>query len=418
MSAHTWDDALLARLAGSDEIRSQDALFQAYREQHTVTRKEFREHIAALSLDLRRSDNTGADSVVINDNTATVTVENATDLGDADELMRKVGLDPAEWLVQSVTLKEWDAMTGQSRENEVVRMTGLVVRLLRRISLELVAPAVDVKPRKPAKRTVQRDGRLIVFLPDQHCPYHDPALHDAVCRFLSVVQPHEVGCLGDGLDNPTISRFRDNPAWNAAVQEGIQSYFQVLRDYTEATPSAFWKLLGNHDWRLDTELLARAERMYDIRPAQWGDEPEDRALSLNRLLHLKQLGVELVEPELEGDDYNHAVRWVTPRLAAIHGKKVKNGAVGHAQDMGVSVVMGHTHDQSHRVVTRWEANRRYHLDAAECGTLRAIAPSVGYASYPKSVQGFGTAEVFGDESHALDLARWDGEFLSWRGQRF
>jgi predicted phosphodiesterase len=160
---------------------------------------------------------------------------------------------------------------------------------------------------------------LVVFVSDQHAPYQDPVLHKAFLTFLQETQPDEVVLGGDGADFPSISRHRDNPAWNADPQACIQGTFDVYSDYREAAPNArFRKLKGNHDVRLETELLNRAERMYGLKPATIDGE-ESEALSLKRLLHLNRLNIELIESPLPGDGYEHAQVNITPLLGARHG---------------------------------------------------------------------------------------------------
>ena len=349
---------------------------------------------------------------------ATLVTVPAPQLGDMAELMRERGLDPDEWEVKNAVLNEWDSNAG---DGQIIKLRQLKLHLVRKTPIEFVFPAVDVKVRtfRPSKPVKGAPVVHAVFA-DSHAPYYDVGMHDAVCNLIAGdLDPDVLIDLGDLGDYPTISKFRDNPAWSAPVKACIDTSFQILADRRAASQTARMVLLkGNHDWRLETELLARAERMYHIMPAEIPGEQQFRGNSLHTLLHLDRINCELIEPELDGDDYNHAEFWLTPNLAAIHGKAIKNGAVAHANDMGVSVVMGHTHHQSHHVVTRWENDRRYHLDAVEVGTGRAIGKSVGYANRPKSEQGFAVATTFPDDGHQIELVRWDGRFLSWRGNRY
>lgn len=343
---------------------------------------------------------------------ATVISRPSPDLGDIDTLLRERRLDPAEWEVKSATLNEWDSPTG-----DVLKQ--LKVSLTRKVDVAWLFPAVDVKPRSVSRaRRVSRAGAVAVCLPDQHAPLHDSALHEAVCGFLSRFAHDQLVCLGDLGDYPSISRFRDSGAakWMASAQECIQGSFNLLSDYRSVTDADIKLLKGNHDWRLETELLSRAERLYGIKPADIPGSEQIPATSLRHLLHLDQLGIDLIEPQIEGDDYNHAEHWLSPRLVCIHGKAVKNGAEKHAESIGASVVMGHTHKQTHTTVSRWDNDRLTHLDAVEAGTLRELGTSIGYANRPKSQQGFAVATVLADGSHTIELARWNGKQLLFRGE--
>lgn len=380
-----------------------------------VTTIKSRAH--ALGISIREL--TGADArvsfqmtpgVKITGDNAEVISQPSVQLGDIDALLRERGLDPQEWEVKSATLNEWDSPTG-----DVLKQ--LKVTLTRKVDRGWLFPAVDVKPRA-VKARKRAGGKVAVCLPDQHAPLHDPKLHEAVCQFLAAFDHDEIVCLGDLGDYPAISRFRDSGAqkWMASAQDCIQSSFEVLSDYRSASQRPIKLLKGNHDWRLETELLSRAERLYGIKPAEIPGTDQVPATSLRHLLHLDDLRVDLVEPLIEGDDYNHAEYWLSPRLVCIHGKQVKKGAEKHAESIGTSVVMGHTHKQVHSTLSRWDNDRLVHLDAVEAGTLRELGTSIGYANRPRSQQGFAVATILGDGSHTIELARWNGTRLLFRGE--
>ena len=356
-------------------------------------------------------------STKVNGDIAVIVTPPAPDLGDLEALIRERGLDPDCWDILDAVLNEWDSNAG---DGQIVKLRQLKVRLRRRMPLDWIFPAVDVQPRivKPAKPSA--GSRTVVLLGDQHAPYHDRNLHAAVLALVAHLHPDEVVCLGDLGDYASISRFRDNPAWCAGPQECIQTSFEILSDYRAATDGAIVLLKGNHDWRLETELLARAERMYGIKPAEVPGAESVPAFSLRHLLHLDELGVRFVEPDLEGDDYSHAEYWLTDRLVAIHGKHVRNGAEKHAESMGASVVQGHTHKLRHSWIVRHSgpAAVKQHLDAVECGTLRQLGVSVGYDNRPKSQQGCAVATLHPDGTHAIELVPWDGAGLLLRGERF
>lgn len=361
--------------------------------------------------------------MTISGDTATVISQPSTKMGDVDQLLRDRDLDPADWEVKGLVVNEWDT---QGPEGAVITLRQLKVTLVRRVPLHFVFPAVDVKPRKaPRARKSSRAVKTVVALGDQHCPLVDEQLHEAVLRFVGPGGlPHdEIVCLGDVGDYPAISRFRDSGArkWMATAQECVQSSFEYLVSLREASPDARVVVLkGNHDWRIETELAARAERLSGLAPAEMPGSEQIPAYSLRHLLHMDAIGCELIEPEVAGDDYNHAEYWLSDQLVCIHGKTVRNGAEKHAESIGASVIMGHTHKQRHTVVSRWvhddKGDRLKHLDAVEAGTLRELAPSIGYANRPKSQQGFAVATVLADGTHTIELAAWIDGRLLFRGQ--
>ena len=353
--------------------------------------------------------------VEISGDAAVITSDPSPDLGDIAEMIRARGLDPDEWEVKNAVLNCWDSNAG---DGQIIELRQLKIHLVRKVPIDFILPVTDVKPRTPRK-PVKSDTHTIVLLPDQHAPYEDKACHEAVLAMLAHVQPDEVGLLGDLVDLPTISKHRDNPAWSASVTECIQSGFNLLRSYTEATPSRFWMLKGNHCFRLETELLARAERMYGIAPASIDGEEQDQALSLKRLLHLDRLGVELIEPPKVGDGYEFAVHKITDKFEARHGWITgQNSAQKSLDRVGRSLVVGHTHRQVLTRRTYFNGITHRTIQAAECGTLRGIEGGGGFAVNPDWQVGLAVAQIGSDGAETIDFASFDDGVLRWRGERY
>jgi hypothetical protein len=355
--------------------------------------------------------------VVIVGDEATVTSDASVDLGDIDALVRDRGLDPSEWIVTGTVVNEWDALSADGR----VRLRQLKVTLKRRVALLLVSPAVHVPPVRNM-RAVQSgsDPEYVVIESDHQAPYHDPRLHEASLALLAKIQPNEHIFLGDLADFPTISRFRDHPAAMAAVNECIQGGYNILRDKAEASPgSVRRKLKGNHDYRIEAELLGRAERMYDIRPADTGDGEELPALSLRRLLHLDAMGYELVE-DVRG--WEHAEIEIVPGplgLVARHGWLTgANTALRSLKKRGRSIVCGHTHGREHTFM--FDPSMGCERQAAVIGCMCSVR---GEQSFPhfaicdEWLQGFAVVSRWPDGRFLIEHARWDGEVLNWRTER-
>lgn len=260
---------------------------------------------------------------------------------------------------------------------------------------------------------------MVVLCGDQHAPYHDAGLHEAFLSFLADTRPDELILLGDGGDFPTISRHRDNPAWSATPQECVDAMFEVYAEYREAAPNArFRALKGNHDIRLETELLNRAERMYGVRPAVIEGE-EEPALSLKRLLHLDKLHIELVEPE-NGDNYEHAQVKVSEHLGARHGWLTgEKGAERSLERLGHSCVFGHTHHQRLIHRTLYDIDRRPRVVVGvEAGCMSQVVGGLGYSVNANWQAGFATASVWPDGTFKVDLATWADSQLYWRDRRY
>lgn len=421
MSDLSWRAAALG-FAAEEWCTSQDILLKHLKKVHASppTRDEFRGWAKKSDVltGLLKPESVRAFSerpgVRVSGDQAVVVSDVSPDLGDIETLISERGLSPRDWDVKQAILNEWDSNLGNG---EVGKLRQLKITLARKTPVHFVFPAVEVKPRvfKPKKKAGKRSVNLLVG--DQHAPFHDRQMHEAFCRFAQWLDPDRLVNLGDVGDYGTISRFRDNVAWDRPVQECVDSSHSILADYRSATDAEIVMLKGNHDWRLETELLARAERMYGIKPAEIPGSEQVPAYSLRHLLHLDALGISLVEPERAGDEYQHAELWLSPGLVAIHGKHVKNGAEHHAESIGASTITGHTHKLKHTHITRWENDRRRTLDCVEAGTAREISVSVGYANRPKSQNGVVVATVF-DGGHQVELVPFqDGAFL-FRGERY
>lgn len=341
------------------------------------------------------------------------------DLGDLEGMLRDRGLDPDDWHVERVTVNEWQALAyggGPDGEPRVVDLRQLKVNLRNRKLVFGQAVEVERRHRPSKTRTASRKKPVLVaVLGDQQAPYHDPVLHQVVLRWLAEVSPDELVFTGDTCDFPTISRYRDRPRWSASVQECLDAGFRVLSDYCDAAPNARRrKLPGNHDYRIDAEIMGRAERMGMVRPAQRnGAEPEHHVLSLRRLLHLDELGVELCG--IEGEDWRFGEVVLAPGLVVRHEPPSEK----KASRLNRSVLAGHTHRQSVRMVTtKTELDETVIRTIVETGCLCRTEEGLGYAADADWQAGFATVAIHEDGSHHFDLATWRGDALTWRGERW
>lgn len=368
---------------------------------------------------LLRSRPKRAASVRVNGDHASVTTgEMPADvsLGDMEQMLRERGLDPADWRVEFATVNEWDGADGEKKRQ-------LKLSLRRSAQTTFVFPAVDVAPRPMAVAAQPGEAPLrVALLPDPHCPLHDRELHKRMLQHLHEWQPHRVVNLGDLCDFPTISRHRDNPAWASTVQENIQAGFEWWSDVIAAVPSAErYQLEGNHDARLRTELLGRAERMYGIRPADIPGRPSGHdALSLHELLHFDQLGVTFVGPPREGDNYFHGNLDLADDVCVRHGWLTGTASArGSMERLNMSVYFGHTHHQRMHFRTVYKGSRAVGQQVGiECGVLKDIRGGGGYAVNPDWQPGYATSVIWPDGTHVPEFARFDGRSLTWRDRRY
>jgi hypothetical protein len=195
-----------------------------------------------------------------------------------------------------------------------------------------------------------------------------------------------------------------------------------LYDYREANENVGWtKLAGNHDQRLRRAIIDRLREVYGIRRGKLPDEVEGNpVLDVGFLLRLDELGIEYVKPS---GDYEHMQVQLSPYLAARHGWIARKGsgasALATLEQLGFSVIVGHTHRQSLVHKTRHDINEGLTtLVGCETGCMCAIEGGLSYAVAPDWQNGFATAEIWPDGTFKVDLATYVDGHLYYRDQRF
>jgi hypothetical protein len=349
-------------------------------------------------------------------------------LGDVEALLEARGLDPNDWQVERVTVNEWQALAyggGPDGEPRVVTLRQLKAHLRRKLSFALIFPARELAPLELEREVELAGGEAVTWalFSCEQAPNHDEELEALVLEWLRANRPHGWAALGDLGDYPAISRHRDNPAWFHATQACIDASAGILERRVHASPGSRRRLLeGNHDARLRYEMLTRAERMYGLKAATLaGDDDEQlEALSLRRLLRLDELGIGYIATA-GGGTYEHAELELAPELVARHGWLTgPNAGSRSAQQLGRSVIVGHTHAQGIGVVMQARAGRRHRLQGMEVGCLCRTREGLGYAVNPAWSPGFGTATVLPDGRFHLELATYDPDErrLVWRDQDY
>lgn len=342
------------------------------------------------------------------------------ELGDIEGLLRSRGLNPDDWEIGTATVNEWDSYAGRDEadnEPRVIKLRQLKVTMKRKADIDWLFPAVEVAKRwRPPRRKKKASVQLAVICGDQQAIYQDEGLHQAFCRWLADTQP-DLGCLtGDTMDLPTISRHPDRPHWNATPQDCIDGAYRLLSDYQDASPKTRWKkLLGNHDKRLENELLNRAERMYGIAPAAIPDAaPQLPSYSIRNLLHLDALGIELVG--IEGEKWELFEMTLAPGVVVRHKLPTKD----KANRLSKTIFAGDSHRQSIRSVTFWDDDEPRTETLVEVGCMcERDRRGLGYVDHPDWQAGFATAALGpAGDLVGIDLAKWDGVRLVWRGSRW
>lgn len=344
---------------------------------------------------------------------ATIVSDSSKLIIDPKRLMEQTGFPQEDWeIAGDPVVNCWGDPGDLSYQ--------VKVKLRERAPKNFAYPATHVPPvdRSNVKQS-DREPRLVAIVADQQAPYHSRTAHALFLKWLEINRPDEVVLAGDTIDLPDISRHKDNPEWHVSTQECINSGYRLIRDYVEAAPQAeFYKLMGNHDERIRNELLLRAERLYGITPAPTDEDPNPvDAMSVRRLLHLDELGVELIEPN---GNYTHAKHWIAPKLAVQHGWLTgQNTAAKSLKSIDYSLIVFHTHQQelTRRTIHRADGSLEHQygvVGAAMC----EIRGGIGFANNPNWQNGFVTAWVWPDGKFQIDHAQIEGNELLWNGERY
>lgn len=354
--------------------------------------------------------------------TALFVTEPLEKLGDIESLLASRGLDPEEWNIERVVVNEWESLAKDitTKGNRVQPLRQLKIWLRKKMPLDILFPAIDIAPIQPPERREINDWDqpfLVVICGDEQEPHSDPILRELFLEWLAENTPMFGIHLGDLMDFSSISRHRDNPVWDTSPQECIQAGFETLKSRREISPKTFWTYMpGNHEQRLRDYQLQRAERLYGVRPADIGKD-EDDLLSVRRLLHLDQLGIDYVEPD---GDYTHAQVRLSDRIAVRHGWLIGANSPGQTLDrLKHSLIVGHTHRQRLHSKTRFDIEGKpTTLVAVEVGTMTKLTGGLGYTVDPDWQNGFATASIFPDGSFTIDLATYSDGSLRWRDKQY
>lgn len=327
-------------------------------------------------------------------------------------LCEKFGVPLGDWIIDRQVLNTWGPL-----ENPCFQL-----KLW--LSPKVVAewPLVPVKLGKPVTRRVVKRADEVertVILSDPHCPYHEPKLDACIEQMLRDRPPHRIIVNGDGMDLPTLSRHKRNPAYAAEPQECLDSFGEWLERKRNAAPDAVIQiLLGNHDQRLRDYMLERAAGAYGLTPRSMrGAPPESLADMYRRLLELDELGVELVAPANDGEYHRAEVR-LAPKLGVRHGKRTgKLAAQKTSERIGYSIAGGHTHIKETLFQTTWDedGNAAVRL-VIGTGCLCIIEDGLGYTDEerPNWQQGAASVSVHPSGLFNVEHILWVNDSLLWR----
>lgn len=331
-----------------------------------------------------------------------------------DDLIRRHGIDPNDWIIAKTVVNAYGSGDNISHQ--------LKIWLIRRNAISSIVPARIPGPtfrRKPVIKKIREGSTLWVFPGDQQAPHQHPVMEELFVQFLKETNPENGVLMGDTLNFSDISRHKDDPEWDDRVQECVDTGYRMLLRYVQASPNTKWqKLPGNHDTRIYDHMLERTPKLIGLRQAiEEGEDEGAIVYSLTHLLRLDELGIEYAEHK---GSYKYAKVHVAPGLMAQHGWLTgKDAGLNSIKNLDCSLIVGHTHAKKMETKMMYDSRGMSHeLTVAQGGCMCLIEEGLGYAVRPDWANAFVTAQVWDDGRFSIDFAKYEDGVLTWRDKRW
>lgn len=201
-------------------------------------------------------------------------------------------------------------------------------------------------------------------------PAHDNNAIDVVLGISKEEQPDKIILVGDFLDFPSLSKFKQEKAFEDTLTASINEAHKILAKLRANNPNAEIALLeGNHEKRLSNFIYDRARQLYGLKRP--GDELP--ILDIRNLLRLADLGIDYY------GGYPNGRYWLNDRLKVVHGDTVKQlgkTVTNLIRNDDTSTITGHIHrfEMATRTIPSRFAGRL--IIAASFGTLSRIDGAV------------------------------------------
>jgi len=264
-------------------------------------------------------------------------------------LLKEAQIDTNEWRVSKWTANKWDAMT---KGGDTVAMWQ-VKAYLERIPdfARFVLEPVKNISRRPGRGNAQgllraliipdsQNGYRIERKTNEHKPLHDRLAWDIAIQAAQTLQPEIIVLLGDMLDLAPFGTYLTEPNLAFTTMPTLLELHWWCAQLRLAAPTAkIYYLEGNHEKRLQKQLIGQLSEAVDLRPVN--DPGGPAALSVKRLLALDSLDIEYLE------GYPAAELWLWDKVRVYHGDRVRSGSgattASLIKEANSSVVFGHIH---------------------------------------------------------------------------
>ena len=283
------------------------------------------------------------------------------------DVMRQHGMDPAEWDVDYLTIAE-NQKTGLNKFTIKVSPCVVPPRItINHVSVPAVAGIDGLLDQSGYNKTC-------VVIPDIHVgysmvngglvPYHDRRAVSAAINLCRHIQPDTIVQLGDLMDMPELSRFRQDPAFQHTLQPTIYEASWIMAQLSFCAPTKYF-IPGNHDARLERIIADRLPQLHGLR-----DWRSFETLSVDRLTGLSNQGWQVQH------QYPDGRVWLNDNVVLKHGTLYGGKPGTTVRKMldatAVSTGQGHSHS----------AELAYELRSQRHGKQIIMCASFGWLGDP------------------------------------
>ena len=279
---------------------------------------------------------------------------------------------------------EWDTLQLTIEDGEIVKAERNPEEKLPKNSRTV--GTIEFPPLTSAPEIVIQGEKSVAVINDTHHPYQDAECLTVVEECLKDLQPDYLVYNGDMCDFYQISKFDKNPSRLDGLQSDINSVREMFDYHSKILPNTIkYFIVGNHEERLRRYLWTTARELSSL-----------EELHIEKLLHLKDYGIQFVEYEkglpIKATAPNGVIETT---FLVTHGTIVRKFSSYTAKGMydreGISGISGHTHRQGmYRL-----RNRRGDFAWWENYCLCDLDPD--YVSNPDWHQGF--SMIYFNENH-------------------
>lgn len=297
---------------------------------------------------------------------------NSTRITTLEQLIDICKIDLSVWMIDRYVINKWEVgrkaqtkdiqisdgvITGEISDSGGINVEPLFqvkVTLVRRCP-EKITPVIQpimIKVASSKRQTRYQDMKTALIISDTQIgfsrdietgeltPYHDEVAMDAIAQVAEELAPDKTVIIGDYIDwSGWSDKYIIRPEFYFTAQPALLAGAKYLGRLRKATRGDMFFLEGNHDQRVENQMIKHLSAAYKLRP---GDDIHAPAvMSIDNLLGLSRMGIQFV------GSYPDSEVWINDTTKVIHGFKVRSEtgktASSVVKDANENVIFGHIH---------------------------------------------------------------------------